>query len=304
MLDPYTTLQVGRDATADEIKAAYRRLAKELHPDLNPNDPASARRFKDVTAAYNVLSDEVKRRQYDREAMGRNRGGGQSSSQGGGQAGTEDGFESFFRRSWGTRGSGDAGMGSGMGGGMGGSAGHRAQRGADVYQSMRVPFVESLLGGRRRLTVDERTIEVVIPPLTEDGQTLRLKGQGARAGRLAIAGDLFVEIAVEPHPYFQRKGYDIAMTLPVTVPEAVLGATVTVPTLNGLVQLKIPKGSNTDTVLRLRGKGVPPVPGRAAGDQLVTLKVMLPDARDPDFVTLVEEWSKRHSYTVRPKYGD
>jgi DnaJ-class molecular chaperone len=285
MLDPYMTLQVGRDATPEEIKQAYRRLAKELHPDLHPDNPVSARRFKDVTAAYDVLSDEAKRRQYDRQTAHVH-----------GRAARDDGLDSVFRRGWGFRGA-DTQQAAGPGSGL---------RGADIYQSLHVSFVDAVLGAKRRLVVkDERAIDVAIPPLTEDGQTLRLKGQGGRDGRGGTPGDLYVEITVESHPYFTRRNFDIHMILPVSLPEAVLGGVVQVPTLHGLVQLKIPKSSNTDTVLRLRGKGIPvPHGGSVPGDQLVTLKVVLPDARDPEFAALVEEWSRRHSYAVRPKYGD
>jgi DnaJ-class molecular chaperone len=288
MLDPYAILQVSRDATIEEIKQAYRRLAKALHPDLNPNNPSTARRFRDVTAAYDVLSDESKRRQHDREAAAAERSRNQSF---------EESLEGFFRRGWkggdSSRGFDDSG------------AGRPPLRGADIYQSLRIGFAEAALGGRKRVAVgDDRAIDLVIPPLTEDGQTLRLKGQGGRGNRGATAGDLFVEISVDPHPLFVRKDLDIRMTLPVTVPEAVLGTTVTVPTLHGMVQLKIPKGSNTDTVLRLRGKGIPALDGSIVGDQFVTLKVILPDAKDPAFTDLVSDWARRHHYSVRPKLGE
>jgi len=144
---------------------------------------------------------------------------------------------------------------------------------------------------------DQRVLDINIPPLTQDNQTLRLKGQGGQGANGGPAGDVFVEITVEPHPLFTRRDQDILMTLPVTLPEAVLGATITVPTIHGMVSLKIPKGSNTDTVLRLRGKGLGGI-----GDQLVTLKVVLPTAKDGELTDLVEQWSKRHSYSVRPKY--
>ncbi len=297
MLDPYTILQVSKDATTEEIKQAYRRLAKALHPDLNPNNPSNARRFRDVTAAYDVLSDDTKRRQHDREAAAAERVRGSQNF--------EESLEGFFRRNWrggeAPRATAEefdytrADMRSGA------NQARPAHRGADIYQSLRIGFVEAALGGKKRVAVaDDRAIDIVIPPLTEDGQSLRLKGQGGRGNRGGAAGDLFVEITVDPHPLFIRQGHDIRMTLPVTVPEAVLGATITVPTLHGMVQLKIPKGSNTDTVLRLRGKGVPSA-GGTAGDQLVTLKVVLPDARDPGFADLVTEWSRRHHYSVRPK---
>lgn len=287
MLDPYQILRLDRDATADEIKASYRKLAKELHPDLNPGNATKARRFKEVTAAYNVLSDETRRRQYDAEHdndLLRKRAGA------GGDA----------RRSWAnpfeqSSESAEEAV----------KARAQRRRGADIYRSLRISLAESLLGGRRRLTVqDERAIDVSIPPMTESGQSLRLKGQGGKGSLFGPAGDLFVEISVEPHPHLTRSNNDILMTLPVTVQEAVLGATITVPTLQGLVQLKIPSYSNTDTVLRLRGKGVPGTGANPAGDQLVTLKIVLPGSRDREFAELVAEWGPKNAYTVRPGYGD
>ncbi len=286
MMDPYATLQVGRDASADEIKRSYRKLAKELHPDLHPNNPVSARRFNDITAAYDVLSDDAKRRQYDNQlaaAEAAARAGGRAR---GNPFDDDDGLDSFFgrSRSWGfkreTTGNGPK------------------LRGADIYQSLTISFTDAAVGAKKRLVIkDQRVLDVNIPPLTQDNQTLRLKGQGGQGANGGPAGDVFVEITVEPHPLFTRREHDILMTLPVTLPEAVLGATVTVPTIHGMVSLKVPKGSNTDTVLRLRGKGLGGV-----GDQLVTLKVVLPTAKDGELTDLVEQWAKRHSYTVRPKY--
>ncbi len=283
MLDPYAILQVDRRATQDEIKRAYRKLAKELHPDLHPDNPASARRFKDITAAYDVLSDETKRRRHDHEVKQAAAAAEQRSS-----SRFEEGLEAFFGgRGWGNRHEGSASNGP-------------RRRGADIYQSIKVSFAEAALGTRKRIVVnDERTLDVTVPPLTTDGQSLRLKGQGGLGQSGGASGDLFVEVTVEPHPTFTRRELDILMELHVTVPEAVLGATVTVPTVAGLVQLKIPKGSNTDTVLRLKGRGLVG-PNGAQGDQYVTLKVVLPDRSDPDFSAFIESWAKRHSYTVRP----
>ncbi|HLZ64740.1 MAG TPA: DnaJ C-terminal domain-containing protein [Aliidongia sp.] len=282
MMDPYATLQVGRNASADEIKRSYRKLAKELHPDLHPNNPASARRFNDITAAYEVLSDEAKRRQYDSQLAA-----AEAASRAGRSRGNpfdDDGLDSFFGRSWGFRREA-AGNGPKL-------------RGADIYQSLTISFIEAATGARKRLVIkDQRVLDVNIPALTQDGQTLRLKAQGGAGSNGGPAGDVFVEITVEPHPLFTRRDYDILMTLPVTLPEAVLGATVTVPTVQGMVSLKVPKGSNTDTVLRLRGKGL-----GGQGDQLVTLKVVLPTAKDAELTEFIERWAKRHSYSVRPKY--
>ncbi|GGF41535.1 molecular chaperone DnaJ [Aliidongia dinghuensis] len=295
-MDPYAILQVGRDASPEEIKRSYRKLAKELHPDLHPNNPASARRFNDITAAYDVLSDDAKRRQYDSQVAA-----AEAAARAGHRRGNpfdrsnqfeDDGLDNFFGR--GNRGWGFRREAAGKGPKL---------RGADIYQSLTVSFVEAAVGTRKRIVIkDQRTLDVAIPPLTQDGQSLRLKGQGGAGANGGPAGDVFVEINVEPHALFTRRDHDILMTLPVTLPEAVLGATVTVPTVHGLVSLKIPKGSNTDTVLRLRGKGLIAPGSVLQGDQLVTLKIVLPTAKDGELADFVEQWSKRNSYSVRPKY--
>jgi DnaJ-class molecular chaperone len=281
MLDPYTTLQVGRQATQDEIKRAYRKLAKQFHPDLHPNNPASARRFKDITEAYDILSDAAKRRRYDL---------GLAQAEQAAEGSFDDGLDAFFSgRRW----------------GFGANAGGPRQRGADIFQSLTIGFAEAALGTRRRVIVnDSRSLDVTIPPLTEDGQTLRLKGQGQSGRSGGTSGDLLIEITVEGHPLFTRRNLDIHMVLPVTIPEAVLGGAATVPTVHGPVQLRIPKGSNTDTRLRLKGKGLAG-PDGAQGDHYVTLKVVLPDPNDPEFRRQVETWSKRYGYRVRPpEFGE
>jgi DnaJ-class molecular chaperone len=286
MQDPYAILDISRKATQDEIKRAYRKLAKEFHPDLHPNNPSSLRRFKDISAAYDLLSDDAKRRRYDRDLATASAAADRAP-----RPPPDDGFEagldSFFNaRSWGYR--------------PDGSPAGPQRRGADLFQTLKITFAEAALGAHKRIVVkDSRALDVAVPPLTEDGQTLRLKGQGDSGVNGGSAGDVLVGIAVESHPVFTRHELDIHMALPVTIPEAVLGGPVTVPTVHGLVQLKIPRGSNTDTRLRLKGKGVAGPDGQQ-GDQYVVLKVVLPDPRDPDFLRLVETWSKRFQYRVRP----
>jgi DnaJ-class molecular chaperone len=288
MSDPYATLRVGRKATPDEIKQAYRKLAKEHHPDLNPDNPASLRRFKDISAAYDLLSDEARRRRYDRDLAAAGAAADQARPA---DSGFEAGLDAFFRgRGWGARAER--------------SAGGPRRPGADIFQTLKIGFVEAALGTRKRIVIkDERALDVTIPAATEDGRTLRLKGQGEPGQNGGGRGDVLVEITVESHPVFTRKDLDIHMVLPVTLPEAVLGAAMPVPTVHGLVQLKIPKGSNTDTRLRLKGKGITG-PDGAQGDHYIDLKVVLPAAHDADLVKLVETWAKRHSYRVRPARYD
>jgi DnaJ-class molecular chaperone len=274
MRDPYQTLELSRTASLDDIKRAFRRLAKASHPDLNPNDPAGARHFRELAAAYDILSDEEKRRQYDRARE--DEAPYQTAE---GQGAFDAGLDNYFNR---------------------GGAGRR-ERGADLHQSLRISFAEAALGTCKRLVFEGfRAIDVLIPPGTADGNILRLKGQGV-AGRLGRpTGDALVEITVEPHPVLKRRDRDIHMTLPITVPEAVQGAVITVPTIHGPVQLRVPRGSNTDTMLRIKGKGVPAVDETGEpGDHYVRLKVVLPPGEDTEFAKIVEQWGRRRSYLVR-----
>lgn len=297
--DPYTVLGVARDATPAQIKAAYRRLAKKHHPDLNPGDAAAADRFREIAAAHDLLSDPEKRARFDRGEIdqdGQERpargfyrdfaeGPGGATYTGGPDLSAEDLFAELFGRM----------------GGTGGRSGGKA-RGADVSYTLRVDFLDAVNGGRRRLTLpDGRELEVTIPPGTHDRQTLRLKGQGQSGFGGGPAGDAYVEVHVQPHAIFTRKDSDIHVEVPVTLKEAVLGARIQVPTVSGPVMLTVPKGANTGTTLRLRGKGVPgraggpaggqPSGDQPAGDQYVRLKVMLPETPDPELIRFVEGWA-------------
>jgi DnaJ-class molecular chaperone len=306
MKDPYQTLGVARSASADEIKKAYRKLAKKLHPDLNPGNKKIEQEFKEVSAAYDLLSDADKRARFDRgeiDASGAERPGrgfyrsyaesGQGAKYRSGGAGdsfsAEDIFSDLFGGGFGDRGKSRGGPRMNI-------------RGADVSYAITADFVEATLGAKKRLTLtDGKTLDVTIPPGTEDGQTLRLKGQGL-PGMGGPAGDAFIEVKVQPHPFFTRQGNDIHLELPVSLPEAVLGASITVPTVDGKVSLKVPPDSNTGSVLRLRGKGVPRRGGER-GDQYVKLKVVLPDRPDAELTEFVERWSKKHGYDVRSRAG-
>lgn len=298
--DLYATLGVGRDAGQDEIKSAYRRLAKELHPDLNPDKPEVADRFKQVTAAYDILSDPEQRGRYDRgeiDAEGHERPQYRTyrdfaEDPGAGRFYTREGFtdeeslHDFFEGLFGGAGAGRRGFGM------------RA-RGADVSYTLRIDFLEAARGARKRVTVDGRTLDLNIPPGVRDRQTLRLKGQGMPGFEGGAAGDAFVEIHVQPHALFERKDNDVHMELPVTLSEAVLGAKVAVPTIDGRVTMTIPKGSNTGSVLRLRGRGI--VDGRTGqrGDQYVRLEVVLPKEPDPKLEEFLESWAAEHPYDPR-----
>ena len=297
MADPYATLGVARDANEKDIKSAYRKLAKELHPDRNKDNPKAAERFSDVTKAYDLLSDKDKRARFDRGEIdadgnpampfgaGGFGGGGFRSRPGAGaqgfdprefegMAGTEgidlgDLFEGLF----GGRQAGPGGFGGGT---------RRFNRrpppprqGADVQYRLRVPFADAAALKPQRITLaDGKTIDLKLPAGVEDGTQMRLKDKGEPGP--GGAGDGLVTIAIERHPFFRRDGDDVRLDLPVTLDEAVAGAKVRCPTVDGPVMLTIKPGTSGGTVMRLKGKGFSTKTGQR-GDQLVTLEIDLPD---------------------------
>ncbi|MDW7630496.1 DnaJ C-terminal domain-containing protein [Azospirillum brasilense] len=317
MRDPYQILGLPRSASADDIKKAYRKLAKEFHPDLKPGNASNEERFKEISAAYTLLSDSDKRARFDRgeiDSSGQERHhgfGGRSranagrsraySGAGGGTGddsffGGEDWFSDLFS-------GGRKRGGTGGGAGSGTSGGSRS-RGSDINYSVSVPFIEAAQSTKRRISLSNgKSIDVAVPPGTEDQAKLRLKGQGLPGAGGFGAGDAIVEVHVEAHPFFTRQGSDIHVEVPITLNEAVLGATIRVPTVSGPVALKVQPGANTGSTLRLRGKGVMNQATKQAGDQYVKLKVVLPDPPDAELVKFMEEWSRTRSYDVRKKAG-
>lgn len=313
MADPYKTLGVARGASADEIKKAYRKLAKKLHPDVNPGNKKVEQQFKETTAAYDLLSDAEKRRKFDSgeidengnpkgfggwgNARGYGGGAGAGARRGGPRAAdvglddefAEDLFRDFFNFGHGGAGAGRAGV---------------KMRGADVTYKAEVPFLEAARGAKKRLTLsDGKNLDITIPPGTTDGQSLRLKGQGLPGQGGAPNGDAYVEIAVKPHPYFEREGSDILLECPISLNEAVLGGQITVPTIDGLVAMKVPKGSNTGTQLRLKGKGIADPKTGQRGDQYVRFVVVLPKQMDSDVEQAVERSAKQGGEDVRAKFS-
>jgi DnaJ-class molecular chaperone len=282
MKDPYAVLGVARQASAADIKAAYRRLAKRLHPDMSPGNGAHEQRFKEVAAAYDLLSDPEKRARFDRgeiDAVGAERGWGFRAS-GAGRRG-HDSAGAFSM---------DEILAEVLGRRRRSSA--AGERTGNVTETLRLGFIEAALGGKRVVALsDGRKVEITVPSGVESGQRLRL-----RHGPLH---ETYLEIEVESHPLFRREGRDVHVDLPVTLPEAVLGAVVTVPTVHGDVALKVPPGSNSGATLRLRGKGIAAAQG--TGDQYVKLRVMLPDPPDPELVAFLEHWGRKHPYQVRGK---
>jgi DnaJ-class molecular chaperone len=312
MKDPYEVLGVPKDADEDRIKKAYRELAKKHHPDLHPGDQSALAKFQEVQSAYDLLSDKEKRRRFDAgeiDASGAERpprnfyrsyaDGGEGAKYygfgGGGEAGDID-LDDLFSMF------GGAGRGAGGGGRRGGAQFKMA--GADVSYTLRVPFLEAAIGARQRITLpDGRTIDVNIPEGTHDRQTLRLKGQGQPGMGGGEAGDAYIEIHVEPHAFFTRKDNDVHVEVPVTLDEAILGAKIEVPTVSGAVTLTVPKGSNTGTTLRLKGRGILDQRAKTRGDQYVKLKVVLSDKPDEELTNFIETWAKTHKYDVRRKAG-
>lgn len=305
MADPYKVLGVSRLATADEVKKAYRKLAKRLHPDLNPGDKKIETQFKEASAAYDLLSDPEKRRKFDRGELDENgnpragfqAGGPWGSARGGGgrARGAKDFgieidendeiFKDFFGFS---RGRSNVRM-----------------RGADVTYRLEVDFLDAARGAKKRVSLsDGKTLEVGIPAGTESGSQLRLKAQGAAGQGGAANGDAFVEIVVRPHPYFERDGFDVLLECPITLQEAVLGGTIEIPTIDGRVALKVPIGSNSGTQLRLKGKGIQNPKTKARGDQYVRFVITLPAKADAELEAAVKAWAKAHPYDVRGKFDD
>jgi DnaJ-class molecular chaperone len=286
--DPYQELGVSRSASGDEIRSAFRKLAKKLHPDQNPGDKAAEERFKRVSAAFDILGDEEKRKKFDRgeidaeghETMRGFRPGGGGYRQGG--AGAE--FEGVDLN--------DIFEMSGARGGFGGFS----SRGSDVRAQVEVDLEDLVRGARKRIAFsDGRTIEVNIPKGGEEGQVLRLKGQG-QAGR-AGPGDALIELVLKPHPIYRREGDRLVMDLPVSVPDAVLGAKIEAPTPDGPVTLTVPKGANSGQMLRLKGRGLPQKGGR--GDLMARLMVTLPDEPDEVLRRFAETWRKERPYAPR-----
>jgi len=285
--DPYRVLGVPKTASAADIKSAYRKLAKQFHPDLNPGDKTVERRFKDATAAYDLLSDDAKRKRFDAgeiDAEGKERmraGGFQGGFRAAGRnRGAGDGrdapFESEFERGGKRFGADD--LFSELFETFGGRREKAGGRGDDVRVSLGVSFLEAARGASKRIELPTgRQVDVRVPAGTESGQALRLAGLGRPGANGGPAGDAIVEINVASHPHFRREGRDIWVDLPITLKEAAQGARVSTPTIDGPVMLAIPKGSDSGAVLRLKGKGLARAgDARNRGDQFVRLSLKLP----------------------------
>jgi DnaJ-class molecular chaperone len=325
MRDPYEVLGVPRTASQDDVKKAYRKLAKKLHPDANKSDGRAAVKFAELNAAYEILGEGDKRKAFDRgeiDAEGKPRFRGFEGVHPGG--GGFEGFETFtwgpegFRRSSG----GGAGAGGGFGGfgGFGGiddilkrMFGERGRdrrpdfqfedfaprgRGQDVTAQITITLAEAARGGARRVHLPNgKEVEVRIPAGLADGQQIRLKGQGFAGPAGGAAGDALITINVAPHPYLKIEGSNLRVEVPITLYEAVLGAKVRVPTLDGAVELAIPPGTSAGRTFRIKGKGMPAKGGR--GDLYAGVRIVLPEDKDGKLDELMRQWREDKPYDPR-----
>jgi DnaJ-class molecular chaperone len=296
MRDPYEILGVAKTASADEIRKAYRKLAKKLHPDLNPGDKKAEEEFKEVSAANDLLSDPDKRRRFD---------AGEIDASGAEKAPPNARYYRDYANESGHpyegRGAyGDFAQGDDMFAELLRRAAEQARRrpGADLHYELPVDFLDAVNGAAKTITLPGGgTLQVTIPPGVESGQILRLRGKGAPSPGEGEPGDALVQVVVRPHRAFTREGDDILLDLPISVKEAALGAEVRTPTTTGSVMLRIPKRSNTGDVLRLRGKGVKKRDG--AGDELVKLKVTMPTEAEPELEAFLAKWTPASNYDPR-----
>jgi DnaJ-class molecular chaperone len=328
MRDPYDVLGVSKGANEAEIKSAYRKLAKKLHPDANKHDPKAATRFAELNAAYEIVGDDEKRKAFDRgeidaegkprfqgfEGFGARPGGGahgpgaghfesfsfgpdgfQRASGGGGFRG---GFEDILRGMFG-------GAAAGGPRGFGGQFEHEdfgaPATGQDLQASITVGLAEAAKGSKARVSLPTgKDVEVKIPAGIASGQQIRLKGQGwpSASGR---AGDALITVNVAPHPLFKPDGADLRLDLPITLYEAALGGKVRVPTLDGAVELAIPAGTSSGRTFRLKGKGLKTKTGH--GDLLATVRIALPDQADDELKALMKKWRDEKPYNPRDGMG-
>ncbi len=309
MANPYETLGVASNASQDDIRKAYRKAAKETHPDLNPGKPEAEKRFKDINAAYEIVGDADKRKRYDAgeidetgterqperhfyreyaEADQNRRYGRRRASAGGrGNGETESDYEDIFADLFRGR------------GGEGGATFRMPPQ--DVRYTLDVDFLDAVNGAHKRVVMpDGKTLDIAIPAGLSEGQVLRLKGQGL-PGSDGKTGDAYVEVMVRPRSGFTREGFDIQTALPVSLGEALNGASVRVETVDGAVDVKVPKGAKNGTKLRLRGKGVPRGKTGGRGDQLVEIQIALPEDADEELGRFMAEWEKKHPQNPRRK---
>ncbi len=302
-------LGVGRQASADEIRKAYRKLAKQYHPDRNQGNKSAEDRFKAVSAAFDIVGDEEKRKRFDRgeidadgnERMGGFGRGGNPFGNGGGGGGPFGGRTGGYRGQGGGSGNfddiGDI-FADLFGQGGGGSRGRapRAQKGRDIRYRLAVDFLEAARGATKRVSLpDGKTIDVNIPEGLRDGQTLRLRGRGNPGSYGGPAGDVFVEVSVRSHPHFKADGDDLTIDVPVTLKEAILGSKVEIPTPGGAVAIRVPANTSSGTTFRLRGKGLKNNKKGTHGDLLARTRIVLPEEPDAALEAFVKDWQGKQT---------
>jgi DnaJ-class molecular chaperone len=294
--DYYEVLGLARDASEADVKKAYRKLARQYHPDRNPGDKSAESRFKEVQEAYDVLSDKAKRSQYDQFGFAGPNGAGAAGGgpfrwqTGGGGPGFEAGSFRAEDLSEILRQFGMGGMGGEEGDPFTRRRGGRTRRAApqDAEAEATIPFLAAATGGKVSLSINGKEVEVKVPAGVEEGKRLRLSGQAPGGG------DLFIKLHIEPHPYFRREGNNVVLEAPLSLPEAVLGTRIDVPTLEGNhLTVKVPPGASSGARLRLRGKGI------AGGDQLIEIKIVVPKVEDARGRELVEELARLHPQNPR-----
>lgn len=306
MANPYETLGVAANASQDDIRKAYRKAAKDTHPDLNPGKPEAEKRFKDINAAYDIIGDAGKRKRFDAGEI----------DEGGAERQPERHFYREYAEAdpnirYGKRGASAGGQSNGgadfdydvfadLFRGRGEGANFRMPP-QDVRYTLEIDFLDAVNGTHKAVVMpDGKTLDITIPAAINDGQVLRLKGQGL-PGSDGKLGDAYVEISVRPHAAFKRNGHDILSTLPVSLGEALNGASVRVETVDGSVDVKVPKGAKDGNKLRLRGKGVSRGKAGGHGDQLIEIHIVPPQGADDALAQFMAEWETSHPQNPRRK---
>ena len=314
--DYYDILGVARDATPEAIKKAYRGLARKFHPDVNPGDKTAESRFKEVQSAYDVLADQEKRALYDRHGRGAFEGmaasGPRANATEWASRFGEPGFESVdlsdligsFGSSSRGEDAGGASIFEDLMGRVRGARPGRQRAGRTLEAHLTIPFLTAVRGGETTIEVQRgpnktESLVVKIPPGIDTGAKLRLKGQGEPGTKGTPAGDLTITIEVEPHPYFKREGQILLLEVPVTISEAILGAKIDVPALDGMKSLTIPPGSSSGLKLRLKGQGIPSSGSKPGGDLFVVLKILVPKTIDAASRRFIEEFAERNPQNPR-----
>ena len=304
MRDPYTVLGVSKDTSAADLKKTYRKLAMKLHPDQNPGDDKVADKFKEVSAAYALLSDKNMKARFDRGEINAD--------------GSDKGFAGYRRQAGAGAGNpfgGAAGAAGGGGFGAGFDAedlfsslfGNKAKmqrpkaktrrKGADKTYNISIDFLDAVLGTKKQVKLENgKTLNINTPVNVKEGQQISLKGQGIASIGGGASGDALIEVHIKNHAFFNLKGNDIHMDLPITLDEAVLGGKVTVPTISGKIALNIPKSSSSGKIMRLKGKGATDTKSKKKGDQLVKLMIMLPKNDDAELEKSIKKWSTKNNH--------